>query len=521
MSTKYQSVKRRPLAEADEEPAGRTKSSKGDATINFPDSVKDLENDDVYEDECGYWIIIMLRGKTTGRMLKRDIFKAGLSEIVFGFVLLVITLYEEYNFITTKYFDTNQYGATLLSLMWLVSFPSLLAGVLSFVLVKFWPTLVTNRSVLLNVTRVYLVIMFLLLASIIWCLAAVILTFRRVKFLRASGVEKAIFPCYACSLVFLFLYGIALVLYLLDVHYLAEEVEYEGEIREPTSSAKRGEKAIDLSDLNMLQLLGFVVAIPLLFLYQVWGAIWSVLSIIYENLMTLYYLYQRGAEERKRKRGVLTRLCRTAIRVIREFCASFRQKPDMVAPEPAMSVELKRLKEEQDYEDDVERGRMRERILQEAEQKKLQKEAEEAAAKKAEEEKAAKEAEEARLAIERASTMSVAIYKSLWGSLAISGSFQCKLKTAPTLSALTDHFKKQGFHVVFASSPNTIDVEVGVSNIRPGGEGKWFMARFLASANSFSAVMKSEDPDLVTGFVKKFALAKALKIDSSASGLKK
>lgn len=270
----------------------------------------------------------------------------------------------------------------------------------------------------------------------------------------------------------------------------------------------------------MLQLAGFVLAVPLLFIYQIWDAIWSILRLLYENCAALYAMQQRRAEERKKKKGVLTRLWRTVTRVLREFCASFNQKPETVAPEPVMTVELAKLKEEQDYEDDVERGRMRERIMQEAEQARQEKEMAEMAAKKAEEEKALREAEEARLAIERAPTMSVALYKSLWGSLPIAGSFQCKLKAAPTLGAMTEHFKKQGFHVVFAASPNSVDVEVGVSNIRPEGEGKWFMARFLASSNSFSAVMKSEDPDLVTGYVKKFALAKALKIDSAGSGLK-
>jgi hypothetical protein len=43
------------------------------------------------------------------------------------------------------------------------------------------------------------------------------------------------------------------------------------------------------------------------------------------------------------------------------------------------------------------------------------------------------------------------------------------------------------------------------------------MARFLATPNSFSAVMKSESPEVVAGHVKKFALAKVLKIDTTSS----
>ncbi len=195
---------------------------------------------------------------------------------------------------------------------------------------------------------------------------------------------------------------------------------------------------------------------------------------------------------------------------------SFRKKPDAVAPAPTeISAELKKLKDEQDFQDDVERGKMREKIHREAEELRASKAAEVAAAAKAEEEKALREEEEKRLALERAKTMTVAIYKDFWSKLSISGSFQCKLKQAPSLPELTEHFKKQGFHVVFATSPNTIDVEVGICNVRESGEGAWFLARFLASATSFSAVMKCENAELVTGFVKKFALAKTLKIDSS------
>ena len=37
------------------------------------------------------------------------------------------------------------------------------------------------------------------------------------------------------------------------------------------------------------------------------------------------------------------------------------------------------------------------------------------------------------------------------------------------------------------------EIEVGVCNIRKGAQDKWFLARFLATATDFSAVMKTED----------------------------
>lgn len=315
-------------------------------------------------------------------------------------------------------------------------------------------------------------------------------------------------------------YAVSLFMYLLDIHYLTEEVELDGEIREPNGA----KHAVDISRFNMLQLFAFAIASPLLLLYQIWDLLLAVGRIIFGQLLIMYSMSWRRTEERKKKKGTFGRLVKTVRRLCAETYESMRSfnKPDTVAPEPEMNDTLRKLKDEQDAADDIERGKLRERIEMELEAQKQAQKDEEELKKREAEEKAEKAAEEARLALERAPTMSVAKYKALWADLAIAGSFQCKLKSAPTLSALTDHFKKQGFHVVFAASPNSVDCEVGISNIRDDtGTGKWFMARFLASASSFSAVMKAEDAEMVTGFVKKFALAKALKIDTAASGLKK
>jgi hypothetical protein len=46
------------------------------------------------------------------------------------------------------------------------------------------------------------------------------------------------------------------------------------------------------------------------------------------------------------------------------------------------------------------------------------------------------------------------------------------------------------------------------------------MARFVSSQSTFSAVMKAEDSNQVTSYVKKFALAKVLKIDSGGQSAK-
>ena len=113
----------------------------------------------------------------------------------------------------------------------------------------------------------------------------------------------------------------------------------------------------------------------------------------------------------------------------------------------------------------------------------------------------------------------------------------------PDVTVLSNHLKKQGFHVVFQHSPPGGDVEIGFCNVRKdpsssnsnsngnsnsnsnssntgttGGstlpQEAVFMARFVAAGTGFNAVMKSDDATNVPGFVKKFALAKVLKIDT-------
>jgi hypothetical protein len=112
-------------------------------------------------------------------------------------------------------------------------------------------------------------------------------------------------------------------------------------------------------------------------------------------------------------------------------------------------------------------------------------------------------------------TLSVHQFKALWGSLPVHGSFQCKLRSAPNMQVLTQHLRKQNFHVVFAASPSDTETEVSICNIRPSGDDAWFMARFLFSKSVFSAAMKAQNAGDVEGYVRKFALARVLKIDTN------
>lgn len=121
-------------------------------------------------------------------------------------------------------------------------------------------------------------------------------------------------------------------------------------------------------------------------------------------------------------------------------------------------------------------------------------------------------------AMKTSPTLSVQHFKALWTQLDTGGSFQCKLRAVPELRTLSDHMRKQGFHVVFGSNTSSSDLEMGVCNIRENGAGPWFLTRFIVSQQMFSAAMKCEDPSLIQQFVRKFALAKVLKIDTTSGG---
>lgn len=114
--------------------------------------------------------------------------------------------------------------------------------------------------------------------------------------------------------------------------------------------------------------------------------------------------------------------------------------------------------------------------------------------------------------------LTVPLYRSLWATLGVSGSFECALRVPTTVTLLVTHLKKQGFHVVYTSTgtkpESGEEIEIGFCNIRENQnvDGGLFMARFSISKKLFTSTMKSEKPSDVPKFVKKFALAKVLKI---------
>ena len=134
-----------------------------------------------YENECGYWLIKMFRGRTLGRRLKRELFKLSLFELLTGTVMLILTIVDQANFSVTPYFTISQYGGSLLSLQYTVAFSALTFGFAGILAIKYWASLVTNRELLGKILRIYQFFLVVFFTISLWCLCAIFLTFRNVK----------------------------------------------------------------------------------------------------------------------------------------------------------------------------------------------------------------------------------------------------------------------------------------------------------------------------------------------------
>jgi phosphoglycolate phosphatase-like HAD superfamily hydrolase len=343
-------------------------------------------------------------------------------------------------------------------------------------------------------------------------------------------------------MIFVLPLNIVFLLYTLDVSYLTDEVEKGGTIAEsnPPPDAK------DLSDVTLIQSCVFVCAMPCILCIQSVDLVRAVKRVYDDNykdqpfcgcgLPDCFRNKTTEAGEKKqlepkkpKKRTVWFRIYRTLVRCF----TGARHKPTVQPSESSNGLALKELDKDREREE----REQREKISKEQEEERQRialKEAEANAEflrrQEDEEKERLRLVEERRLAEERVmqekkeaeefanrweSVLSVTRYKALWATLTTSGSFQCNLKVMPALNTMTDHLKRQGFHVVFAASANSQNIEVGICNVRPVGEENWFTARFLVSNNGFSAVMKATSADSVPNYVKKFALAKILKIEAA------
>lgn len=421
----------------------------------------------------------------------------------------------------------------------MVGYPSIILGVSTIMAVRHWATLVSNRKLLGNLMRIYQLLTFVMFIIVLWTVCAVLMTFSRRKNWSESARIAEMLPYFICLCIFLLPYVAVLLLYTLDVSYLTDEVEKGGSIeeRDPPPYAR------DLSDVTLFQSCIYVCGMPIIICIQMADLVTAVREAYNQyyrenppccRLPDLFCLRKKTApasDAKKKPKGktIWHRIYRTIMRCIR----GTKQRP-VVLPmtqQGPTGLALKELDQDREakernerevkmHQDDEEQRRL---ALKEAQEAEMLREKIEAAAREAEAEKLRieQEAEAKRQEMEFQqrwqAVLSVADFKEKWASFPTSGSFQCNLKSMPDLNGLCDHLKRQGFHIVFALTPSAHDVEIGICNIRPVDEPSWFMARFLASKNAFSAVMKSDNAQMVPALVKRFALAKVLRIDGHGS----
>lgn len=515
-----------------------------------------LDDDEFYGQDCGYWIIRMVRGNTTGRRIKRLVFKYGCYQLVCGVCLLLILDHLDRSYAMYDYHMVARpgMGSSVHNMMWLTAFPACLIAAWTMTMIYFWASLCTNRILLRTILQLYIGVSAFKFIFVLWATCIVFLAYKGVNFSKHDGMRAEI-PAYVFSIIFMCTYLFAMFFHTLDLSYLIEELDYEDIVLEEPYPPQFDLEGLTLQNLCLgwlavpialgMQALdffdGFKMAVQRYLAYRRRRSMFPTEEELEEK---------RRRKERKEKKTFYYRLKKTTRRWIKELLEPFRSKTmvmsnpgnddggeDLERQQQLLQAERDRQREEE-FEREreaMERERLAAKEKKEREEKRkkeeedarrkaeaLRKQQEEEAAAAAAAAEAAAEAERKRQADEAAAaaesaapTLSVTHFKALWGQLNTSGSFQCKLKTFPSLITLTDHLRKQGFHVVFAANTTSAEIEIGLCNIREGGQGSWFLARFLSSATSFSAVMKAEDPAQVTLFVKKFALARVLKIDTT------
>jgi hypothetical protein len=100
------------------------------------------EGDD--DDDDVFALANALKGKTTGRRIKRCIFKFGLYQLFFGIALMGIAGWETTHYpLDGGWFSEVKYGSSVRNLTWVVAFPTCLMGVLGMVAIRYWASLVS------------------------------------------------------------------------------------------------------------------------------------------------------------------------------------------------------------------------------------------------------------------------------------------------------------------------------------------------------------------------------------------
>jgi len=139
-----------------------------DENMGFMDSAS---QDVQFEDELGYSVVVALRGRTTGRRLKRDICALGTCQLVTAIALCAIGDNEARSEYISTFFENSKHGKDLLALMWLIFTCGFILAFTSLFLLRYWSSFVTNRVLLSTIIKLYVAALFV---KFIFTLAAFI-----------------------------------------------------------------------------------------------------------------------------------------------------------------------------------------------------------------------------------------------------------------------------------------------------------------------------------------------------------
>lgn len=498
--------------------------------VNGVLGAESLVRDDDFKGEMGYTLVRMLRGNTVGRRLKRKLFKLGFVQLTCGAALSVICYLSDYNFSNTAYYDNARYGSKNQTLYYCVSYPCVVIGILSWLCIRYWGSLVTNRGLLTNLFKFYVINIIIHMLLSVWLGVSLVLTFEHIESWDTTITLAQIYPYYISTLIFLSPLVLVTMYYAQSIVKMVDEIEQEGVIAEPEVDLS---DTMDLADVTFKQVLVIIFSTPFILLIQ----LVDFLGVLYRDCFRRY----DASVERRKNRKPRTRNCFQ--RFARRMCRCFRKcvtgnpnrDPGRITPyfeedEEDETVEEKAYRLAIDRE--VQERESRQRLYKELEEIKRQKALE---AKKSREYKQIDDIEHGNseekynsppllvrgdLAIKRL-VLSVPQFKTEWSTKRTIASFETRILMFPSTDAMRNHFVKQGFHVVFAVGPTQDDteeeIEIGICNIRDTKEDPWFLARFLVTPDSFSAVMKGDDAEQVAGYVKKFKVASVLKIATQSS----
>jgi hypothetical protein len=495
--------------------------------------------DEEHAHECGYNVYKALRGHTTGRRMKKDVFNYGLTALICGSALYYVAYEEGDGLSWSVYIGRSTYGLSLSKGTRFTGVTALMLSIMSFLAVRYWRSLVTNLVLLRTLAMGYIYASILMFFFTLYTTCVLFMTFRfihRIEDWQRTNELIAIYPLFITTVIFILPYLFAQFYYILNIHYLLDEMAFGGEMNEPDYDGNY----TDLSNVTLTGIGWTIITIPIILLIQ----LYDILVAIYKRILNFLDNVKPKDGMVRKKFGCCIRffmtfwkcLCKVKL-FIQVIMAKRLAARDAVVPlageeEEKITISategrLQTLEKSKEEMDRLEKERIAaEKKKQEELDALRKKETEE---KRVLEEKRAREEEEktrleaeaeAKAKAEREKkdpTLNVNNFKVMWTQLGTAGSFQCKLKSMPTLQNFNEHIKKQGFHIVFAVAPSPEDMEVGICNVLPAEGGPRFLARFLASKNNFSAVMKCEAVDAVTQYVKKFALSKVLKIDTSGS----